>query len=186
MRIELFQKNTFSEYLNMKLPQRLEDIYIEIRQQKKLKYHEITLIFNGNVLPSKGNCSDYQLKETSTIRIVLPIPIVLKSLTPNEGTSFGGTTVVIDGYFPYRNRRYKVVFGVTEVFVDFYSLDKLKVITPAHQPGVVNVTVCYEGGEPSNPLLFTFYHVDGFRRLGGRCGNAPTVDLEDVLQNPII
>ena len=186
MKIELFQNHTFTEYLEINLPERLEIIYSEIEQQKKLTLHQITLVYNGNILPKRGNCSEYQLTNTSTIRLLLPFPITLKSLSPTEGSSFGGTTVFIEGKFPYSSRRYKVVFGTTEVIVNFYTFDKLKVITPAHSPGVVNVTVCYEGGEHSNPLLFTFFNINGFKRQGTRCGNIPTTSLEDSIHNPLV
>lgn len=186
MIIELFENKTFTKYLELPLPERLETIYTELQQQKKLKMHEITLIYNGSILPIKGNCSEYQLTETSKIRFIPPIPITLKSITPNEGTMYGGTTVYIDGRFPYSNRRYKVLFGTTEVIVNFYTFDKLKVITPFHQPGVVNVTVCYEGGNISNSVLFTFYSINGFGRIKGRCSNTPSVDISDFINNPVL
>ena len=185
MKIELFQNHTFSEFLTLPLPERLENIYAEIEQQKKLSLHEITLIFNGYILPYKGKCSDFQLKDSSTIRFFPQIPTTLKSITPNEGPMTGGTTVFIEGRFPYSSVRYKVLFGVTEVIVDFYTFNKLKVVTPYHQPGVVNVTVCYEGGKPSNPVLFTFLPPIDFSRYGLRCGNAPSVDVEDLLNNAV-
>ena len=186
MKIELFQNHTFSEFLTIPLPERLENIYAEIEQQKKLSLHEITLIFNGYILPYKGKCSDFQLKDSSTIRFFPQIPTTLKSITPNEGPMTGGTTVFIEGRFPYSSVRYKVLFGETSVIVDFYQFNQLKVITPSHLPGPVSVKVCYEGGEWSNGVIFTYVspHLD--RKQYTRCGNLPTTSVEDMFKPQLL
>lgn len=81
-------------------------------------------------------------------------PVIL-SITPNSGPDTGGTSVVITGnnlhtavacVLPCPPR---VVFGDIAVDAVEVSAHRIDVTTPAHAPGVVDVTVVIPGREPA-------------------------------------
>ncbi|GAB1219496.1 hypothetical protein ENUP19_0160G0030 [Entamoeba nuttalli] len=185
MIIELFNNHQFVQYIEMNVPIKLEMIYSEIEEQKKLALHQITLIYNGYVLPKKGKCEEWNINDKSTIRMILPLVCTIKKLSQTEGPCCGGTRISINGRFPYSGRKYQVEFGTITTLATFKSHTEIIVITPAHEQGVVNVRVCYEGGEESNPLLFTFVRFEGFNRKYARCATTPTFTLGDNVQYSI-
>ncbi|KAL7715119.1 IPT/TIG domain-containing protein [Entamoeba marina] len=164
MLIQLFEHHKFVPFLSIPLPQTFQELYSKIESEKKIAHHKISLFYNGELLPQRGLLQDYNITDKSIIRIVLPIPPSLNEILPLEGPCGGGTRVCLTGYFPYSGRKYKVTFGCSEVQATYLSHKELIVLTPPHDPGVVDVKVCYEGGDDSDPTLFTFITFGGIRR----------------------
>ena len=104
----------------------------------------------------------YPLVLVASGALAQPAPVVT-SITPASGPSSGGTVVTITGEnldpavvcaLPCPTT---VTFGTITVPVVEESPLRLVVVTPAHAPGVVDVTIDVPGREPSrNPGAFTF------------------------------
>ena len=82
---------------------------------------------------------------------------VITSLTPNTGTSNGGTSVTIAGSgFVCTPAFPAVSFGGTNAAVTSCGSTALTTTSPAHAPGAVTVTVTNSGSTASNGLTFTY------------------------------
>ena len=82
---------------------------------------------------------------------------ILTSLTPNTGTTSGGTTVAIAGSgFVCTPAFPTVSFGTSTAAVTSCGATALTVTSPAGAVGAVNVTVTNTGANASNALPFTY------------------------------
>lgn len=185
MLVELFSQHRCSRYLDMKCPDTVQEIVDHIHITKRLPIHRITLVFNGYILQPSATTAEYHITDASKVRLILPVQASISSLSQYEGPSFGGASISIVGSFPYSGRRYKVSFGTSEAIASFENSRMLKVITPPHEPAVVDVTVCYEGGEPSNGVKYTYTSFDCFNRKMARCADTPTFSLKDAVHRSV-
>jgi len=81
----------------------------------------------------------------------------ITSLTPNTGTTSGGTNVVIAGSgFVCTPAFPSVSFGGTNAAVTSCGATSLNATSPAHATGAVTVTVTNSGGVASNGLTYTY------------------------------
>lgn len=104
----------------------------------------------------------YPMVLVASATFAQPAPVIT-SISPVSGPSSGGTVVTITGEnldpavvcaLPCPTT---VTFGTITVPVAEESPQRLVVVTPAHAPGVVDVTIDVPGREPSrNPDAFTF------------------------------
>lgn len=110
-----------------------------------------------------------------------PIPAVT-SLSPNNGTTAGGTSVTINGA-NFQNGA-TVNFGGTAVAVTFNSSTQLTVASPAHATGAVSVVVTNPdtgSGTKTNAFFYAppfaandFYALSPCRVLDTRLSDGPT------------
>ena len=164
-------------------PETCEVIYSKVEQETKIPLHCLTLYYNGTIIPFRGSTKDIPFTDTCKVRLVLPMKVTITELLPNEGTCLGGNEITIKGHFPYSGRKYKVNFGVIHTYATYINTNEIHVKTPPHDPGVVNVNVCYEGGENSNNLLFTFTRLTSYNRKYARCADVPTYQIDS--ENPV-
>ncbi|HAF11031.1 MAG TPA: hypothetical protein DCK98_13255 [Chloroflexi bacterium] len=81
----------------------------------------------------------------------------ITSLTPNSGTSAGGTAVTVAGTgFVCTPATPTVMFGTAAGTVTSCGATSITVTSPAHAVGVVSVTVNNAGGAASNGLDYTY------------------------------
>lgn len=81
----------------------------------------------------------------------------LTGLTPTQGDTAGGTSVVLSGTnFVCTPSTPTVTFDTSTATVTSCGSTSLTVTTPAHAAGNVEVRVTNSGGVPSNALLFTY------------------------------
>ena len=97
----------------------------------------------------------------------------ISSIEPASGPTAGGTLVTITGsgfamcdicspaFTP------RVFFGGTPVYSQLVNANTLRVVTPAHLPGTVNVAIEQFNGHTSRPNAFTFTGAieEGFHRV---------------------
>jgi hypothetical protein len=78
------------------------------------------------------------------------------NVTPNVGTELGGTTVTLTG--THFSQATQVKFG-TKVATNLtvISADSISVTTPAHAPGVVDVSIISPSGTRILPGAFTYF-----------------------------
>ena len=81
----------------------------------------------------------------------------ITSLTPNSGTSNGGTSITVAGTgFVCTPAFPSVSFGGTNAAVTSCGSTALTTTSPAHAPGAVTVTVTNSGAAASNGLTYTY------------------------------
>ncbi len=98
---------------------------------------------------------------------------VITGITPNNGPAGGGTLVTITGSgFSICDICSPAVppgvtFGGTPVTSELVNANTLRVVTPAHLPGTVSVSISQHNGHTSLPDAFTFTGPieDGFDRV---------------------
>lgn len=100
----------------------------------------------------------------------------ISGLTPKEGPSKGGTVVMVSGTGFVDKPAVK--FGDKSGSVTFENATTLKVITPAHAPGQVEVVVTNPDGQEGSPKeRFTYLGADGGgSAVGGSGGGNRTVN----------
>ena len=81
----------------------------------------------------------------------------ITSLTPNSGTTAGGTNVVIAGSGIVCTPAFPAVsFGGTNATVSSCGSTSVTAVSPAHAPGAVTVTLTNSGGVASNGLTYSY------------------------------
>jgi hypothetical protein len=107
----------------------------------------------------------------------------ITSLTPNSGTSSGGTSVVIGGSgFVCTPAFPSVSFGGTNASVTSCGSTSVTAVSPAHAPGAVTVTLTNSGATASNGLTYTFQDTSNptFTALAVSAGLATVTFSEPV------
>src|SRR5438105_1072930 len=110
----------------------------------------------------------------------------ITSLTPNTGTSAGGTNVVIAGSgFVCTPAFPAVSFGGSNAVVSSCGSTSVTAVSPAHAPGAVTVTVTNSGQAASNGLTFTYADTTAPTFTGqSTTGNFVTVTFSEPVCNP--
>jgi hypothetical protein len=89
----------------------------------------------------------------------------ITGITPSSGPAGGGTVVTIEGiWFSTSTCRTcvpalgpRVYFGGTDVIAELVDANTIRVVTPAHLPGRVRITVAqHDGSTRTGPDAFTF------------------------------
>ena len=89
-----------------------------------------------------------------TYLYVPPTPTVT-SITPNSGTTLGGTAVTITGA-NFTGATSVTIGGAAATIVTVSSATTILATTPAHAPGPVSVVVTTPGGTGTGTNLFTY------------------------------
>jgi hypothetical protein len=110
----------------------------------------------------------------------------ITSLTPNTGTSAGGTSVVIAGSgFVCTPAFPSVSFGGTNASVTSCGSTSVTAVSPAHAPGSVIVTLTNSGATASNGLTYTYADTTAPTFTGqSTSGNFVTVTFSEPVCNP--
>src|SRR5947207_886533 len=110
----------------------------------------------------------------------------ITSLTPNTGTSAGGTNVVIAGSgFVCTPAFPAVSFGGSNAVVSSCGSTSVTAVSPAHAPGAVTVTLTNSGQAASNGLTYTYADTTAPTFTGqSTTGNFVTVTFSEPVCNP--
>ena len=155
----------------------------EFNSRANLNLYGLAAWTNGQWRPLGNNqdASYYSLEITSDSRVIVggdfedlegsvsadyiaisqPIALLRNvgtsaEITPNIGTELGGTTVTLTG--THFSQATQVKFG-TNLATDLtvVSADSISVTTPAHAPGVVDVSIISPSGTQVFPSAFTYF-----------------------------
>lgn len=124
-------------------------------------YYSLEITSDSRVIVG-GDFEDLEGSESADyIAISQPIALLRNvgtsaEIIPNIGTELGGTTVTLTG--THFSQATQVKFG-TNLATDLtvVSADSISVTTPAHAPGVVDVSIISPSGTQVFPSAFTYF-----------------------------
>lgn len=128
---------------------------------QEASYYSLEITSDSRVIVG-GEFEDLEGSESADyIAISQPIALLRNvgtsaEITPNIGTELGGTTVTLTG--THFSQATQVKFG-TNLATDLtvVSADSISVTTPAHAPGVVDVSIISPSGTQVFPSAFTYF-----------------------------